>query len=397
MKILFVCRLLPYPEALNSGSQFYYHYISELIQLGHEVSVIAFAPPGYETAVPQMEAICRHVVPIPYHPTALSGRLWRLWWRFWLPRVYGRNVSVRFWRRLRRMVKEHDFDVVIVEAMMALYGPQVKPAAWVLDELDILSTMAYHDYVNQPGPIRRWQAKLDWLRTWLFELHYARAAAAVMVRAQKDKTILQDLLGQKPVMVVPFWGQDLEAYQALPVERPPGNDILLVGVMASQKNITAALFMAHEVMPLICERLPDARLYVVGHSPTPAVQWVDELPYVTVTGAVDSLLPYYEQCAVNVVPLFTGGSIIIKTLNGMAAARPTISTPFGAVGLTAKEGDALIVCEPEPALFAGAIVNVLTNEEVWAKLAHNGRAYIQTYHARPDSNQLVDFLTQIEP
>jgi glycosyltransferase involved in cell wall biosynthesis len=97
---------------------------------------------------------------------------------------------------------------------------------------------------------------------------------------------------------------------------------------------------------------------------------------IVVTGEVESLRPFYEMCVVNVVPLLTGGGIIVKTLNGMAAGRPTVATSLGSAGVEAVPGREIIIADT-PERMAHAIVELLTCENLWYSLAHGGRRFVQ--------------------
>ena len=64
------------------------------------------------------------------------------------------------------------------------------------------------------------------------------------------------------------------------------------------------------------------------------------------------------MCAINVVPLFTGGGVIVKTLNGMASGRPTVVTAVGNSGTGARSGIDLLVVSDDPKKFAEAHMSI---------------------------------------
>lgn len=395
MKILFVSRFLPHAAVRDSGGQDTYHYIEALSQR-HEVSLISFATADQGEAVASMEQICQEVVAVPFDPDGLGPRLWRAGWRVLLPKVYGRNVSFRYRDQLRQLCQRQPFDVAIVDGMMARYGRYLSPIPRLLDQVDIYATVAYHAYQTITSPRSRWWAKRDWLRTYQHEIGYATGYDAILVRSTKDQTILQDYLPQHPIFVLPPWFEGLEELSQIASIRPAGNKILLMGAMNLPANTEAALFFAERVFPLVRTTIPDAHLYIVGSNPTTDVCQLGQHEGITVTGEVDSLYPYYEQCAVNVVPLFVGGGIIVKTLNGLAAGRPTVATQRGNSGTGATAGRDLLVADTTPAPFAQAVIDILTDNEQWHRLATNGRQFVrQTYHWPSIINQLNAFLAEI--
>lgn len=374
MKILFVSRFLPHPGAQDSGGQDVYHYIDSLSER-HSTSLIAFVSPGQEDAVAAMQEICRDVVAVPYRET-LPARLWRAGWRILLPRVYGRVISPRYWRRLRDLLSRRAFDLVIVEGMMAPYGRLVRSAKRVLDEIDVYFLVAYQMASNEERFLPRLWNTWDWLRLQAAELSYIRRYDGVLVRSEKDREILKGFLPRESVEVLYPWFEGLDTLQEIPPRRPPGNRILYVGAMSHPPNVEAACTFAQQVFPLIRKQIPDARFDIVGGNPASKVEELSRQEGITVTGGVPDLTPYYARSAVNVVPLRTGGGIIVKTLNGLAAARPTVATSTGCSGIDAQDRRDLIVADDDPVAFAGAVIEVLRDSDLWARLAISGRRYV---------------------
>jgi glycosyltransferase involved in cell wall biosynthesis len=121
----------------------------------------------------------------------------------------------------------------------------------------------------------------------------------------------------------------------------------------------------------------DAEFIIVGSQPDRRVKALDSFPGVTVVGEVEKFRPYYQKAAVNVVPLMTGGGIIVKTLNGLASGRPTVTSPAGNSGTGARSGVHLLIVDGGPDEFANSVQHVLTNDALWKRLAKDGRAYIE--------------------
>lgn len=395
MRILFVCRNLPHAGARDSGRLDTYHYIKALSER-HEISLIAFVPAEERPAVATLETLCERIVTVPYRPHALGPRLWRAWWRLWLPKVYGRVFSLRYRSALRRMALSTRYNVAVVDGMMAGYGRSLGKTPRILDEVDVYATVAFHLYQNTTHPLWRLWLMFDWLRTTYAELRYAAAYDGVFVRSGKDKIILRDFLPRQRISILPPWFEGLGELQNIPIERPSGNNILFVGAMNIPANVEAVIFFVRRVLPLIRKRLPDVHFYIVGGNPLPQVEELSLRDGVTVTGAVERLTPYYEKCAVNVVPLFTGGGIIVKTLNGMSSGRPTVTTEIGNSGTGAQNERDLLVASPQPEPFATAVYQLLVDEGRWRRFAVAGRQFVQkTYAWSTTTTKLNAFLGQI--
>lgn len=375
MKILFVSRFLPHPLSRDTGGQSVFHAL-EWLGRKHAVSLLAFTLPGEADAVKAMGEICDQVITVPYRPGALPARLWRAGWRILLPKVYGRNVSLAYWRALRRLLGDAHFDVIYVDGMMALYRYALPAARLVLDEIDIYSQVARQTYLNRAGGLSRSLGYLEYKRTLWFELALARRFEGIVVRSAKDGRWLRRFAGIRTTYVVPPWFEGLEVLSDIDPARPKGNNVLFVGAMGHMKNVAAITYFVDDILPRIRQEIPDAHLYIVGANPAEAVVAMGQAPGITVTGEVDDLGPYFERCAVNVVPLLHGGGLIAKTLNGMAAGRPTVSTPLGNSGTGAKAGRDLLVVHGGPQEFAAAVIALLRDDFLWRQVAADGKAFV---------------------
>ncbi len=392
MKILFLCRFLPHPEARDSGGQDTYHYLASLSER-HSVSLIAFATPGQARAVASMRSVCEETIAVPYYPHALLPRLWRQGWRLLLPRVYGRCVSLRYRRALRALLARTRFDVVIVNGMMTRYGSLVRGARRVLDEIDLYSVVAYHIYRNEKRPLLRLWSKWDWLRTQASELRYAASYDTVLVRSRQDHEFLKCLIAEQKIAVLPPWFEGLDTLRRIPLRRPAGNKLLFTGALDRPANVEAVQHFVREILPLIRQRAADAELYIVGGAPVQRVRRLAAEQAVTVVGEVPDLAPFYECCAVNVVPLLRGGGVIVKTLNGMAAGRPTVATAVGNSGTGAQPGRDLLVAD-DCASFAGAVVDLLLDQQLWQEIAANGRRHVVENYCWEDTVHDLENLLQ---
>jgi polysaccharide biosynthesis protein PslH len=99
-------------------------------------------------------------------------------------------------------------------------------------------------------------------------------------------------------------------------------------------------------------------------------------PLVSVTGFVDDIDRLYKTSAVFVAPILTGGGIIVKILDALAARRPVVTTSYGNEGVAARpERDLLVADDPE--MFATQVIRLLTDSVLAEKVASNGRNFVR--------------------
>lgn len=395
MRILFVCRFLPHSQARDSGRLDTYYYIKSLSEQ-HAVSVVAFCPPEDESGVAELQELCELVVTIPYDHSGFVARVPRVFWRILLPKVYGRNQSQAFRRALQNYVTTQGCDVAIVHGMMAEYRRYLVNTPVILDEVDLFFMVAHQQFRNTSTLFTRLWMGFDWLRTVAWEASHLARYDGVFVRSAKDEAIVRDLVPEQNLAVLAPWFEGLEELMAVPAKRPLNNNLLFVGAMDIPPNIEAVTFFTHHVFPHIRDLVPDVHFYIVGANPAPSVKKLAEEPGVIVTGEVPSLFPFYADCAVVVTPLFVGGGIIVKTLNGLASARPVVTTHAGNSGTGAVNGRDLLIVPPNPSIMAETISELLTNHQQWQQFAENGRHFIQAHYNWSEIvSKMIGFLCQI--
>ena len=145
---------------------------------------------------------------------------------------------------------------------------------------------------------------------------------------------------------------------------PPGRNLLFVGGFAHSPTEHAVLWFAAEVQPLIRQRVPDARLVVVGSKPSPAVRALAGRA-ISVFADVDTaeLSRHYRSARVAVAPVRYGAGVKLKVVEALREGIPLVTTPVGAQGLPRLEQVATIAADP--AGLAAAACTLLTDDALW--------------------------------
>ncbi len=117
-----------------------------------------------------------------------------------------------------------------------------------------------------------------------------------------------------------------------------GADIVFTGRMDYWPNIDAVQWFAREVLPVLRQRVPSARFWIVGAAPASDVRALAALPGVQVTGRVPDTRPWLAAADVVIAPLRIARGIQNKLLEAMAMARPVVATPEAFEGVQAVPG-----------------------------------------------------------
>lgn len=147
-----------------------------------------------------------------------------------------------------------------------------------------------------------------------------------------------------------------------------------------QPNQVSAKWLINEVFPLVKQEISDAKLLFVGKNPP---DWLQEAASagdgITVTGKVEDLKPWYENTAVVLVPISTGGGINIKLLEAASSGRPIIATSFSVKGTIFSDGVELLIRDRADS-FAAAVIEVLRKPQRYISMTERCRkAYLNLY------------------
>ncbi|HEX8289850.1 MAG TPA: glycosyltransferase [Pyrinomonadaceae bacterium] len=150
--------------------------------------------------------------------------------------------------------------------------------------------------------------------------------------------------------------------------------ILFVGGFAHRPNRDAVLFFLNEIFPLVLQKTPDAKFYIVGSDPPPEIS-ARESKNVIVKGFVPDVAPLFENCRVFVAPLRYGAGMKGKVGQALAFGLPTVTTNIGAEGMNLTNGREVLISD-SPADFAANVCRVYEDANLWQNLSNAGREYI---------------------
>jgi glycosyltransferase involved in cell wall biosynthesis len=279
-------------------------------------------------------------------------------------------ASPDFARRVTELAARWRPDVVQLEfPVMGQYLPALdgSGAPRVLVDHDA----SLRDLRDWGGPLGRLVGALD-ERAWRrFERRVVEAVQAVVVFTERDRAALEGLGTATPVHEIPFGVPLPEAALSAVGTDPPS--VLFVGNFRHAANVDAALWLGRELFPPVRAALPDARLTIVGASPTAEVLALAG-DGVSVPGKVPEVAPYLDQAAVVAAPIRDGGGMRVKVLEALAAGKAVVATPLAVEGLDVTSGDQLeIAASAED--FSRALERLLADQSRRRRLAESARAW----------------------
>ena len=131
----------------------------------------------------------------------------------------------------------------------------------------------------------------------------------------------------------------------------------------------ATNWVLDEVLPLVHQRYPELHFYIVGRNSDREFSHRTNA-HVTVTGMLESVLPYLCHADAALVPLKFESGTRFKILEAGACCVPLVSTTLGAEGIPVVHDQDILIAD-DPADFAAAILRILDEPELGRRLAES--------------------------
>lgn len=268
-----------------------------------------------------------------------------------------------------RLCEEACPDVVLAcsSSMAAIaLRPPLASIPLVLDLVDIDSQkwLALAEAARFP---MSWVYRREYRTLQTFEAEAACAAHVSVMTTERERHALLAFAPDVRAEVLPN-GIDLEGFRR-PSDAPAatGARVVFTGVMNYAPNADAALWLARDIWPRVRASRPDARLDIVGASPTGAVLAVrDDAMGIDVTGSVPDVRPYLWRARVAAAPLRVARGVQNKVLEAAAAAVPCVVTSAVSAGLPASLR-ALCPIADDASEFAAHLVRLLDRPDMSAE------------------------------
>jgi len=338
MKILMLSATFPYPPTLG-GTQIRTFYLLKHLSQQHSVTLLTLQTPEVsDSDIAGLRQWVDELIVFPRPQSAsanLVAKLLRFGGFLWSstpPSVRSiHSADAQAW--IDSAVAAGKFDAITCEhCVNEIY---VRPQ-WQsqLRAIVNIHSSVYGTCKNQlqtGTSSHKWRDRLNLNLLKRYERQYCRKFPGIVVTTSEDAQQIRAFNPNAEIAIIPN-GVEFSDFPYRPID-PGGHRLIFVGTMDYVANIDAARFLSLEIFPLLQQRYPDATLELVGARPVPEVLELGQIPGITVTGRVDSMVDYLHRSTVCVVPMRTGFGIKNKTLEAMAAGVPVVGSDRGLEGL----------------------------------------------------------------
>lgn len=363
MKILMIFQNAPYPPDIGPSKRNFPFFLETLKR--HEVSVLSFGTADDEKKFRDAYGDrCRHVVFVNNSRSRILNFISRMWRLF-----TGQSSYLQFWspklqKALDRLIAQEKFDLIHCCTTILGYHELPHTIPLVGDMHNVEYDNVYRAYEQTKNILTKPYYYWEHVLLKRDETRITDKFNAVVTTTERDRDIIRKELPNKPIHVIPN-GVDPAFFKQQPVEEDP-HTIVFAGLMSYYPNYHGILYFLDNIFPLIREQDPQARLLVVGAYPPKRLQHRAN-EYITVTGFVDDVKPYFATGRVFAIPLLIGGGIRGKALEAMAMRRPIVSTTLGCEGINLKHEESALFADT-PQDFADSVIRLLNDAALRKKL-----------------------------
>jgi glycosyltransferase involved in cell wall biosynthesis len=361
------------------GSGTRIHQLARHLSSDHEVTVLSYADPSEEAMVAPLRELCRDVrlIATPSErPIMRRARQVRSACSS-APFLARELYSDRMQAALDSLLAEQPFDVVQIESSQMTCFRLDTDARVVLDEHNIEYELLRRMNEGERSAVRRAHHRLEERKVRRYErLWWGRVDGVALTSRREELVVHQDVPGT-PTAVVPNC-VDLE-YFSPGRDEPEDGQIVFTGLLTYRPNLDAARHLVDDILPRIREQHPGVTLTIVGGGGATDLDALRR-PGVTVTGWVTDVRPYVRRASVVVAPLRIGSGTRLKVVEGLAMAKPMVSTTVGCEGIDVHPGVHLLVADA-PDDFAQAVVLLLRDRALGERLGAAGQRLARDHYA----------------
>ncbi len=278
---------------------------------------------------------------------------------------------------IHRQIYTQEIDVVQLEyTVMAQYAGRFQQIPSIVFEHDVYFQSIARALPQMKGAIGKAQARWEYLRALRYELKQLPHSDRIQVCSRENREYLESFLPALRGRIDDGFraGIDTASYEYTSEGREPAT-MLFMGSFRHIPNQEGLDWFLKQVLPVIHERRPDARLIVIGSDPPARHSLPKTGAEVELIGFVEDIHKPLAQYAVFVCPILSGSGVRVKLLEAFAAGIPVVSTTLGAEGLT-REDTGICRIADDPNQFAQAVLDLLNDPGHAQAMAAKARSFV---------------------
>lgn len=389
MKVLMLTPYLPYP--LVSGGQIRTYNLLKALSKSHEITLFALIKDEAERKhTTELLKYCKKITLFKRtrHPFVPRNILLAGFSSY--PFVVTRNLPLGMKKAVSRELTEGDYDLIHAETFYMM--PNIPPTniPIILAEQTI-EYLGYQDYMKKANPLLKPILSIDVNKIKYWERYYWNKADKLITMSEEDKQFIERELGHITNTSVVANGVDLDFFSATKKKLPKDPTVLFVGTFKWLPNIEAVDEIVHKIWPLVLAKLPNAKLKIVGFSPTPKIKGYAKDPSITVLGGIDDIREAFATSHMLLAPIRSGKGTRYKVLEAMITATPVVATTLAAEGIDLRNGENVLIADTSTDL-AAATIKLLKDPSLQQSLGFSGARLVRENYSWDTIAKELDYV-----
>jgi glycosyltransferase involved in cell wall biosynthesis len=275
-----------------------------------------------------------------------------------------------------RIVNAGDFDVCVAGGQEEVfYLPGLKAArVWYLGDECVFAALSQLRTNNRLR--QNYDLGVEAVVALLIEAMWRKTPEAFWAVSETDRKWMEAFT-RRPAEVIAN-GVDLEFFRAAEVPSDPQR-MAFWGRLDYGPNEQGLEWFLDNVWGPLRSRRPDAKLSVIGFSPSERVRQAVNRPGVELMANVPDLRPAVCAAPIAIYPFVSGGGIRNKLLEGAAMARALVVSPRAIDGLPAAEADAWTVCR-RPEEWVEQLIRLFDDRQASAESGRAARRWVESHY-----------------
>jgi len=402
-KVLFVSRALPYP-VIGGDSTVFESVLKVLAEIGRQADLLCYTRTDSDLSYIEEAKEKLNLLNIFY--TKIEPKINFRCVFDWLFKeksyIFNRFYSKKFSGKLLELVKTGEYSKIVFEhAYMfvnLLFNPDLAMEIKKQRVETIINSHVLEYFVFEQGQAEKKfvdyniiniLADIEQKYLKKIELECIKNADKTIFLSEEDMQRVQLFLPDEfykfnLLEITPF----IDNYFYSEPEFEEKNSIYFMGTFSWKQNYDSLMYFINDIFPLIIEKNPDIKLYLVGKNANKRVEKLHNGKNIFFIGEVEKIFEEIKKYSVLVMPLRLKGGTRIKILESIAWGKAIVCTPESLEGM-AICGENPVVTAESPQDFSQKVLELVEDDKLRLAVKQNARKFACKYYSFERFRQAV--------
>jgi len=224
------------------------------------------------------------------------------------------------------------------------------------------------------------------------ETEFSKKADRIAVISQQEKNVMKSYVEESKLFTI----SNMHNIKRKPEEVPSfekRKGIFFIGSFLHAPNIDAVVYLFNKIMPHVWKILPDLKVIIIGQNPPEEIIKLNSELF-EITGFVEDVTPFFENCIASISPLRFGAGVKGKIGQALEYSIPVVTTEIGAEGMFLEDKVSALISKNEDYVgFAENIIEICTNKSIWETISNNSEKAIFPFTTEAQKSEIFRLLS----